>query len=104
MRRAAKRDVNHKDVGDYLRELGYSVMDLADHGDGVPDYAVGKPGFACMVEVKKPGPASARKLTEAEQRVRDNWEGPYIVVQSGQEAAAALWILENGGSWAGHEG
>lgn len=96
MRRAAKRDVNHKDVGDYLRALGWSVLDLADHGDGVPDYAVGKPGFAALVEVKKPGPFSARKLTEAEQRIRDNWTGPYIVAQSGEEAAAELLTLMRG--------
>lgn len=96
MRRAAKRDSNHKSVGDYLRNLGYSVLDLADHGDGVPDYAVGWEGGAALVEVKKPGPASCRKLTEAEQRTRDRWTGPYIVCQSGEEAAAELLILRRG--------
>lgn len=99
--RAKKRDVNHKTVGDYLRGLGYSVMDLADHGDGVPDYAVGwnfgqGDRGAAMLEVKKPGPPSCRKLTKAEQDVRDQWDGPYILAQSGQEAAAELLILRRG--------
>jgi hypothetical protein len=96
VRRAAKRDVNHKSIGDHLRALGWSVLDLADHGDGIPDYVVGKPGFCCLLEVKRPGPASARKLTPAEQAVRDRWEGPFIVVQSGEEAAEKLLQLYRG--------
>lgn len=96
LRRAAKRDVNHQSVGDYLRKLGYSVLDLADHGDGVPDYAIGWAGGAALLEVKKPGPPSARNLTDAEQAVRDRWQGPYIIAQSGEEAAAELLILQRG--------
>ena len=98
MRRAAKRDANHKDIGDYLRSLGWSVLDLADHGDGVPDYAVSKDGYAALVEVKRVGPPSARKLTPDEQRVRDRWQGGYVIAQSGPEAAAELLILMRG--WA----
>ena len=96
MRRAAKRDATHKSIGDYLRGLGWSVLDLADHGDGVPDYAVGRPGFAALVECKPEGPPSARKLTEKEQKVRDRWEGPYVIAQSGEEAAAQLVMLWKG--------
>lgn len=76
--------------------MGYSVLDLADHGDGVPDYAIGWDGGAALLEVKKPGPPSARKLTALEQRVRDGWQGPYIIAQSGEEAAAELLILRRG--------
>lgn len=96
MRRAAKRDATHQSIGDYLRGLGWSVLDLADHGDGVPDYAVGRPGFAALVECKPVGPASARKLTEKEQKVKDNWDGPYVVAQSGEEAAVQLLMLWKG--------
>jgi hypothetical protein len=94
LRRAARRDANHQSVGDYLRALGWSVLDIADAGDGVPDYAVGKPGFAALVEVKDgTKPPSARKLTEKEQRVKDNWEGPYVLALSGEDAAAQLATL-----------
>jgi hypothetical protein len=96
VRRAARRDANHQSVGDYLRKLGWSVLDLADCGDGVPDYAVGRPGFAALVEVKREGPPSARKLTEKEQKVKDAWDGPYVIAQSGEEAAAQLVLLWKG--------
>jgi hypothetical protein len=92
--RARRRDANHKSVGDYLRAQGWSVLDLADHGDGVPDYAVGAPRFAALVEVKNPEASkSDQRLTPAEQKVRDGWEGPYIVVLSGEDAHAQLTAL-----------
>lgn len=80
--RAPKKDANHVEVGDGLRALGWSVLDLAQHGVSV-DYAIGKPGFACLLEVKdgKKKP-SARKLTEKEQKLRDNWKGPYVAAIS----------------------
>lgn len=90
MRRAAKRDLSHHEIGDYLRAAKWSVLDLADHGDGVPDYAVSVPDFAALVECKPPGPASSRKLTPKEQAVRDRWQGPYVIAQSGEEALAEL--------------
>jgi hypothetical protein len=94
--RAKRRDVNHVSVGDYLRALGWSVLDIADHGDGVPDYAVSREGYSALVEVKRPGPRSARKLTEKEQAVKDAWQGGYVIAQSGEEAAAELLILARG--------
>ena len=93
MRRKARRDANHKTVGDYLRAQGWSVLDLADHGDGITDYVVGKPHFAALLEVKDPSkPPSARKLTPKEQKVRDAWQGPYIVALTGEQAHADLCL------------
>ena len=99
MRRAARRDANHTDVGDYLRALGWSVLDLASHGRGVPDYVVGKPGIACLVEVKSDKSISHRPdraLTPEEQGVRDRWAGPYIIAVSGEDAAQQLLALQRG--------
>ena len=94
MRRAARRDANHVEVGDFLRALGWSVLDLASAGNGTPDYVVGKTGYACLVEVKDGNKVpSKRKLTEKEQKVRDRWDGPYIVALSGEDAAAQLALL-----------
>ena len=85
--RAKRRDANHRTVGDYLRAQGWSVLDLADHGEGVTDYVVSKPSFAALVEVKDPAqPPSKRKLTEAEQKVKDDWQGPYIIALTGEQA------------------
>lgn len=96
--RARKKDANHKSVSDYLRALGWSVLDLAQYGCSV-DLAVSKPGFAALVEVKDGSkPPSARKLTPEEQALRDNWQGPYVLANSPQEAAAELLMLWRG--WA----
>jgi hypothetical protein len=91
--RAKRRDGNHKTIGDYLRAQGWSVLDIADHGDGVPDYAVSKPRFAALVEVKDPEqPPSKRKLTEKEQKVKDDWQGPYVIAETGEQAHADLCV------------
>lgn len=90
MRRAAKKDLNHNDIAGYLRSLGWSVLDLSTAGNGIPDLAVGKPGFAAIVEVKQ---TVKHKLTPKEQAIRDRWEGPYLVVTSPQDAEEQLNAL-----------
>ena len=92
--RARRKDANHVPVGDGLRAAGYSVLDLAQYGVSV-DYAVGKPGFAALVEVKDGSkPPSARKLTPAEIDLQTRWQGPYVVVISLEDAIQQLEALE----------
>lgn len=94
MRRAAKKDANHNSIADGLRAAGWSVLDLSHAGRGVPDMAVGKPGIAVLVECKDGSkPPSDRKLTPAEQRVLEQWTGPYIVALSLEDAMAQLEYL-----------
>lgn len=94
--RARRKDANHHEVAGYLRSIGWSVLDLATHGVSV-DLAVGKPGIACLVEVKDGAkPPSARQLTDEEKKLRDRWEGPYLVVTSPEDAEAQLAQLEKG--------
>jgi hypothetical protein len=94
--RARRKDSNHVSVGDYLRALGWSVLDLAKHGVSV-DYVVGKPGIAVLLEVKDGAkPPSARKLTPAEEELKANWQGPYIIALSGEDAAQQLLQLYRG--------
>jgi hypothetical protein len=92
--RAHRKDANHKDVGDFLRSLGWSVLDLAQYGVSV-DYAVAYRwpvgAYAALVEVKDGSkPPSAHKLTKKEQDLRDNWEGDYHVVLSEADAETKL--------------
>lgn len=94
--RAMRKDANHADVGDGLRALGWSVLDLAQYGVSV-DYAVSKPGFAALLEVKDgKKPPSARKLTESEQKLRDRWQGPWVTAISLEDAACQLLTLWRG--------
>jgi hypothetical protein len=92
-RRAARRDANHTEVGDYLRDHGWSVLDLADLGDGCPDYAVSKGSFTALVEVKDGSkPPSARQLTPKEQQVKDGWQGAYVIALDPEDAIAKLMV------------
>lgn len=97
--RAYRKDANHGDVRDLLLKRGWSVLDLASHGVSV-DFAIGKRsgsrGWACLLEVKDGSkPPSKRQLTEKEKDLRDNWEGPYIVAESPQEAVALAELAYN---------
>jgi hypothetical protein len=90
VRRAYRKDENHKDVGDFLRAHGWSVLDLAQYGMSI-DYAVSLERFVCLVEVKDGNkPECRHRLTTKEQEVRDGWQGPYAVVLSGPDAIAKL--------------
>ena len=84
--RAAKKDANHNEVAAYLEARGWSCEDCHRHGDGFPDLAVGRPGFACLVEVKQ----DKAKLTPKEQKFAERWKGPYIVAYSGEDAEQKL--------------
>lgn len=78
-------------MGDFLRTNGWSVLDIASAGDGRPDYVVGKPRFAALVEVKDGSkPPSARQLTPKEAKVQAEWEGPYVIALSGEDAVTKL--------------
>ena len=88
--RARRKDGNHKSVGDHLRSKGWSVLDLAQHGASI-DFAVAKEGWCALLEVKDGSlPPSERKLTDAEAKLRKNWDGPYILALSPEEAEAQL--------------
>lgn len=92
---ARKKDIGHNAIGDHLRKLGWSVLDLWRAGCGIPDLLVGRTingrSWACLVEVKQPG----KKLTPDEQAVRDRWEAGYIVATSPEDAEAQLKALHD---------
>jgi hypothetical protein len=88
--RARRKDANHADVGDHLRDHQWSVLDLAQHGASI-DYVVSKGRFCALLEVKDGSkPPSARQLTPAEQKLRDNWQGPYVLALSPEDALNQL--------------
>lgn len=61
--RHTKKDLNHGEIRDGLRELGFVVWDLADLGGVVLDLLCFYRGICLPVEVKSPG----GKLTEAQE-------------------------------------
>lgn len=86
MRRAARKDANHKDIADALTRAGCSVLDLSRHGSGCPDVLVYSPRLHayCLVEIKVPG--KKQDLTPKQIEFHQRWRGPVVVVESVDEA------------------
>ena len=82
MRRAARVDVNQREVVEALRAFGRSVMLLHREGEGVPDLLVGNGYDNILLEVK----TKTGKLTPAQRKFFDSWRGPKFVARSVEEA------------------
>lgn len=84
-------DGNHAAVMDALRSAAMKPLSLASVGDGCPDILVGFRGVLCLLEVKDGSKSpSARTLTAAEQKFKDEWPGHYALVTSPEEAVIAV--------------
>lgn len=91
MRRAAKVDDNQPEIVAALRAAGYSVQSIAAVGKGCPDLLVGCRGKNLLMEVKDGSkPPSKRKLTPDEQTWHAAWRGQVCVVESVDDALAAV--------------
>ena len=77
MRLRARRDLNHTEIREAFRRLGWSVWDTAACGHGAPDLVVGKHGRNVLVEIKSPGGV----LTQDEADFSAAWRGEYITVR-----------------------
>lgn len=88
--RGARRDANHAEVREILREEGCEVEDTGDAGNGFPDLVVKTPrGTVILVEIKDgKKPPSARKLTDKEQKLAARWGSSYVVVEDELQARA----------------
>ena len=90
MRYANRIDANQNKIVDALRKAG-AVVRIISQGDGIPDLLVGYQGFTILMEVKDGDkPPSARKLTEAEQKFFDEWDGGMLVVINSVEEALEI--------------
>jgi len=86
-----RRDINHAEIRDGLRQCGYTVIDTADQGHGFPDMlAVNKKGAIILLEVKMPG----AKLTPDEVEFHAMFDGPLYIVRSLEMALDLLAGIE----------
>lgn len=90
-----RKDKNHNDVADALREAGHYVWDTYRQGDGFPDILVVPRGFteAVLMEIKLPG----ESLTSKEQQFWEDYPGTGYIVRSGEEAIECLILLARRG-------
>lgn len=91
-RRPVKRDANHAEILRDLRRVWPLTQDLSHVGFGVPDLAVPfkSRGMTVLIEVKRPGPPSARRLTPHEALFMSWWAGPIVIAQSSEEAITGV--------------
>jgi hypothetical protein len=87
-RRAGRRDKNHGEVRQALRDVGCSVLDLGNVGEGCLDLLVATPGGRTLLMEVKDGAKvpSARKLTPKQERFIAGWKGETAVVLDRQQA------------------
>jgi hypothetical protein len=69
--RATRVDTNQKELVEYLRGNGLSVIHLHGVGSGVPDVAVGIGGLTCLAEIK----TEKGKDTKAQEELMKWWTG-----------------------------
>ncbi len=88
MFRAAKVDDNQPEIVKALRKAGWYVL-IISQLKNCCDIMISKNGRTVAIEIKDGNkPPSKRKLSEGEQKFRDNWQGEYALVESIEDALA----------------
>ncbi len=91
LRRAARTDVNQRQIVKALRKAGASVQPLHTVGDGVPALLVGIGGWTYLIEVK----GEHGSLTQDQVKWHEEWRGGIpVIVRSEVEALWAVGLLE----------
>jgi hypothetical protein len=89
-----KLDANHLPIKRALQDAGRPVFDSAHMGNGLSDLITTHvDGRVLFVEIKRPGPPSARRLTPAEEKFRRKFPEAHVIVQSIDEALRAVGLL-----------
>lgn len=87
-------DSNHRLIVRALRDVGVTVLSLADLGKGAPDIACGWRGQNWLFEIKDGSlPPSRRKLTPDEEQFHATWRGQVAVIESVDEALKAIGAI-----------
>ena len=91
MRKKGRIDANHSQIVRELRQMGATVLSLANIGSGCPDLLVGWRGKNVALEIKDPTqPPSKRRLTDDEKAFHLAWQGQVAVVETTEEALKIL--------------
>ena len=81
-----RRDANHKEIVERLRELGCSVRDLSQVGDHLGDIEIGMMGYDFPAEIKSPG----EQLTHEQGEAHMAWRGATVVI---------FWSIQQVEAW-----
>lgn len=91
IRRAARVDLNQKEIVHELRKRGRDVYDLSRFGQGFPDLMVVNPSIKKMFLVEVKGEEG--RLTPRQERFLAEWRGPDIAIVKTIEEA--IWATQN---------
>jgi hypothetical protein len=81
-----KRDLNHDSIKATFEQLGCTITDTADLGNGFPDLVVGICGVNLLVEVK----SADGELSEGQAGWHERWKGQVAVVRSKEEVISLV--------------
>jgi len=85
MRRAARKDENHKEISKTFSKLGWSVLDISNLKN-CADLVVGKRKHTIIIEIKNgSNPPSRQKLTTGEESFHAKWNGDIRIVNCIQD-------------------
>ena len=95
MRRAARVDANQREIVNYLRVKGATVL-ITSQLKNCFDILIGYNGHNIIAEIKDgTKPESARRLTEGEQKFKDTWlGGKYHIIESLDDASNVLKLYK----------
>lgn len=83
MRLKGKIDINQTEIVKALRKCGFSVLSMANLGNGAPDICVGAFGNNYLFEIKAD---RKKKLTQDEHKFHSNWSGQVAIITSFEDA------------------
>lgn len=87
-------DRNQKEIVTGLRRCGYSVAVTSNVGKGFPDIVCGVANKNFLFEIKDgEKPKSKKKLTEAEEKFFESWNGQVSIIESLDDAI--IFINQN---------
>ena len=92
MRKRGKIDLNQTKIVENLRKVGFSVVSLANLGNGAPDICVGAYGINFLFEIKQ----EKKKLTKDEHKFHESWRGQVSIIYSTEDAIKKIMEVRNG--------
>jgi hypothetical protein len=87
MRNSHRRDSNHSEILDELRQAGFSVVDLSQVGNSCPDALVARYGFERLIEIK----SGKKTLTNSQADWHASWRGPWPLVVRKSSDVIEYW-------------
>ncbi len=78
--RAARTDNNQTETVKLFKQLGWTVL-IISQLKNCCDIIVSKNGRTIAIEIKNgKQPPSKQKLSDGEQKFKDNWQGEYMII------------------------